>query len=96
MAKENEKYQGWTNYETWAVALMLGNEQTLYNQSRALVSGGTVYAAGERLKNWVTDANPLDDEFHHPPLLLGVFQQLLTGALQAVNWVEIAENFLTA
>lgn len=32
-----EKYQGWTNRETWAAALWLDNDEGLYNQSREIV-----------------------------------------------------------
>jgi hypothetical protein len=34
-----DKYNGWTNRETWAVYLYIGNEETLYNKwrERALV-----------------------------------------------------------
>jgi hypothetical protein len=30
----NTKYNGWTNYETWNVALWIGNDQGLYNLAR--------------------------------------------------------------
>jgi hypothetical protein len=30
----DERYNGWSNYETWNVALWLGNDEGLYNIAR--------------------------------------------------------------
>jgi hypothetical protein len=34
----DERYNGWTNYATWNVALWLGNDQGLYNAYREMVA----------------------------------------------------------
>ena len=31
---EENTYNGWTNYETWTVALWIGNDECLYNMAR--------------------------------------------------------------
>ena len=31
---EDQTYNGWTNYETWNVALHIGNDEFLYNEAR--------------------------------------------------------------
>ena len=33
-------YNGWTNYETWNVALWLGNDEGLYNLARGFAEHG--------------------------------------------------------
>ena len=35
---EDTTYNGWTNYETWNVALWIGNDQGLYNLARRCYS----------------------------------------------------------
>lgn len=32
-----QTYNGWTNYETWNVALWIGNDEFLYNTAKACV-----------------------------------------------------------
>ena len=32
--KEDNKYNGWSNYETWNVALWIGNDEGLYNLAK--------------------------------------------------------------
>lgn len=33
----DKTYNGWTNYETWNVALWIGNDEFLYNTAKACV-----------------------------------------------------------
>ncbi len=34
MALEQDRYNGWTNWETWNVALWIGNDEYLYREAR--------------------------------------------------------------
>lgn len=34
MMKKDEGYNGWKNYETWNVALLIGNDEGLYNLAK--------------------------------------------------------------
>ena len=79
-------YQGWTNYETWCVALWLDNEQGSYDYCVELAKDldGDTYALSERLKEMHEEA---------APEVTGVFADLQNAALAAVNWRELAEHY---
>ena len=93
-------YNGWTNYETWAVALWIDNEQGSHNQRREMAqetwdnAEATRYSTREEvalrdfadtLKDWVEEMAP--------DLGASLFSDLLSAALQEVDWREIAENW---
>lgn len=79
-------YQGWTNYETWCVALWLDNEEGSYNYCVELATNNrSAYELGEVLKEMHQEA---------APEVTGVFADLQNAALSAVNWRELAEHYL--
>jgi hypothetical protein len=48
-----EGYNGWTNYETWLLALNVDNDQGLYNMTRELIKKTKqmdIYEAAQVLK----------------------------------------------
>ncbi len=103
----NEKtYNGWTNYETWAVALWIDNEQSSYHYWRdearrhredsptcQQVQDG-IWKAEQAAKFNLADQ--LKDEFNDAAPLTepNVYSDLLGAALSEVNWSEIAEHML--
>jgi hypothetical protein len=90
-------YNGWTNYETWAVNLHIDNEQHSQEQWREQAQ----HALEENDFDKDDAANDLarilqaDHEGEAPEDLPGVFGDLLRAALGAVNWYEIAEHMLS-
>ena len=102
MEEKEQRYNGWTNYETWAVALWLGDEQTtsdywasVADECKAEATEAEQVAAG----TWTVDeatrfslAERLreDVESGSPLEEASLYSDLLNSAIQSVNWDEIA------
>jgi len=81
-------YNGWTNYETWNVALWLDNEPAIYNYVREIAGeSANEYDLAVRLQTLVEDMAPELDA--------SMFADLLGAALNNVEWSEIARNILS-
>jgi len=89
-SKVSQEYQGWSNYETWAVALYMDSDRGIYKY---------VMERANELKSdpdgWMVLADNLKELYEEQmPELEGAFGQLLSGAFSQVNWDEIAKNFM--
>lgn len=94
---ESKTYNGWTNYETWNVALWIDNEQGSYNDSRERARACLEAHDNDKDKAAGQLADELKEEFEEGNPLAGqasCFSDLLGAALSAVNWHEIAENYV--
>jgi hypothetical protein len=96
-------YNGWTNYETWNVALWLGNEeyssrywdaaaQDAYDGAPDCLKTFTkeeqaVLDLADMLKSEMEEANPLGEG-------ASMFHDMLNAALSEVNWHEIAQHYI--
>lgn len=101
------KYQGWTNHATWAVHLWLANDYATYVAIRTLAKAvvaatgdcvqvrdriwteaeARTFLLADRLKALLHDGNPIADQ-------ASAYADLLTSALDDVDWEEIAVAFL--
>ena len=105
MNKE-KRYNGWTNYETWAVALWLDNDAATHNYWREEAARHVQEAADCEMVQkdvWTAAdaarfnlAEQLNDEMTDASPLEdpSVYSDLLQAALDEVDWKEIAENMI--
>jgi hypothetical protein len=49
---DQQGYNGWKNYETWSVALIVDNDEGTYNERRALVAELVEAAREEDVPEW--------------------------------------------
>lgn len=99
---DGKTYNGWSNYESWCVALWLDNEESTQRYWREATQ--ECYDAAEADKTFTkmerarfTLADRLKDEIEElvPELGASMWSDLLNAALSEVNWVEIAESWLS-
>jgi len=100
---ETQEYNGWTNRETWAVALWIDNDQALHETARDYAETALQehkgeeerearYCLSETLRMWIEDdLLTLENIKGNHSLWL-----MLTdvGSLYRVNWREVADHYL--
>lgn len=94
MTTQDRTYNGWSTYETWLVNLWITNDQHLYATLHAdVVDAASLYDAKEVLQAWLENEVDLHLEAAGVQHGNGLIPDLLRGALQEVNWYEIAKNW---
>ncbi len=95
MSKDEEGYNGWSNYETWCVNLWLSNDQGIYEAVNELIDGYDEDA------NVVAIADDIEAFVGELPECASVREQasfvsdLLGAALSVVDWYEIATTWIS-
>ena len=83
-----EEYNGWSNRETWAVALWIDNEQRLQDKALELAKENKGQRElADAIESW------LDDYFNQNWVQARTMREDI-GSLYRVNWWEIAEGYL--
>jgi len=80
------KYQGWTNRQTWAVALWLNNERETQALAEACTDEDELREMVEAWADGYAEQAPSGHPF-------GLFVDLVAGALGCVDWRELYEHF---
>ena len=98
--KEDKTYNGWTNYETWNVALWIGNEQGSQDfwQERArqaydAAQADKYFTKAERAKLDLAEILK-EDLSENTPTVTGFYADLLNAALSEVNHYEIVSHWI--
>ena len=89
---EDQKYNGWTNYETWLMGLVLSNEEGLYNSVLAEVEAHkdeTDYKKADYLKDHIEERFYIEDY----SIIRVDCETWTLRDFQEINWLEIVENF---
>ena len=83
------EYNGYSNYQTWNVALWLDNDEVSYDTIRkvAVYSDDSAKLA-HWLQGYVLEFNPLAMD-------ASMYSDILQHGLDSINYHEIAENILS-
>lgn len=91
--KNDTKHNGWTNYETWNVALWFDQDDSYWTErAEELVKrdkDNATYLLADEMKDQSEEqaSEVLRDRE------ASMFADLLNASLRAVNWFEIAEKY---
>jgi len=106
----DSQYNGWTNYETWAVKLWMDNDEGSYRYWQNVTREVWDEAEDKRPNQFMDRSENArsqlaerlkdehDDQSEHPVFAAAngtVYADLLNAALSEVNWHEIADSLLT-
>ena len=107
MAQNEKQYNGWTNYETWATALWLDNDEGTQSYWREATQDARENAPmlSQVTENiWTVEqaaryslADRIKEEVSEGTSVTeeaSLYADLLGAALQKVNWQEIADHWL--
>ncbi len=87
----SNKYNGWTNYETWNFNLWITNEEEDYSHALELAfDSENEYELSKKLESWAEDM--ADDVIDHPYNAHGFIQDMVNTSIKKVNFYEVAEH----
>jgi hypothetical protein len=94
MTTKNDEYNGWPNYETWAINAWLTNDYESYEQLMSIVQNpDTLVEQADQLKEWLhTGLHNMAEDAGiaiSKDVTVGMYVDLLSAAFDVVAWKEI-------
>lgn len=80
----DERYNGWTNRETWLVNLWLTNDEPTYREAMAVAN-----TDNEMLQEAATSVEEFVRDMHECG---GFYGDLINAALARVDWIAVTES----
>ena len=97
MMTTDKTYNGWSNYATWGVALVLGNDQGVDEMVREMgTASDPDWRYADQIRDLVESMCEVPDSPTSPgegifyPLMA---RQIIQAGLADVDWVEIARDY---
>ena len=87
----SNKYNGWTNYETWNFNLWITNEESDYNHALELAEDSeNEYGLSKKLEEWAEDM--ASDALTSYEYTHGFIKDMVNSSVGEVNFYEVAEH----
>lgn len=81
-----QKYNGWTNRETWLVSLWMSDEEMLRDIAN---SSGSLHERANDFQEYVEEVVMPTEIYDEVSFL----SDLVMGAFAEINWIELVEAF---
>jgi len=86
----DNKYNGWTNFETWNFNLWITNEEADYNYALELAGESTDrWELSKKLEEW---ADSMAEDYKYIEQFSGFIMDMINSSIKEVNFYEEAEH----
>jgi len=87
----SNKYNGWTNYETWNFNLWITNAEGDYSHARKLAMASlSKYELAKQLEKWAIRMS--DNVFSSCEHTYGFINDIVNNSIREVHFYEVAEH----